>query len=286
MPHDPKAAEHSAERPSLVETPEKGTRLSAVEIHDNILAGATEDAARPSISLFWSALASGLVIGFSFIAGGYLAQFAESELHKNALVAVAYPLGFIFVAIGRSELFTENTLEPVLPLLHNRDAKHLRALVRMWSILLVGNMTGTFVFAWLLARTPMVQPELHESLRHVAESATSGGFGVVFYEGIYAGWLIALMAWLLGSTTARGTQIALVWLCTAAISAFEFRHSIAGAVEAFYRVFAGTAGWSEMVGGFIVPAVLGNALGGVVMVALLNYAQIKAEMPDKAHTRE
>jgi formate-nitrite transporter family protein len=282
MPHEVKPAE----RPPRVEEPEKGTRLSAVEIHDNILAGADEDAKRPSSSLLWSALASGLIIGFSFLGSAFLSSLAETEPHKKALAAAAYPLGFIFVVIGRSELFTENTLEPVIPLLHERSAKRLGELGRLWVILLVGNMIGALVFASLLAYTAMVPPTLHESLRSVSESATRGGFGLVFYQGIYAGWLIALMSWLLGATTARGAQIVIVWICTAAIGAFEFRHSIAGAAEAFYRAFVGTAGWGEMVGGFIAPAVLGNAVGGVVLVALLNYAQIKAEIAPRPHTRE
>jgi formate/nitrite transporter FocA (FNT family) len=275
----------SAERPPIVETPEKGTRLSAVEIHDNILAGATEDAARPSVSLLWSALASGLVIGFSFLAGAYLSTLGATEPMKKALAAIGYPLGFIFVVHGRSELFTENTLEPVIPLLHERTGERLRELGRMWAILLLGNMIGALVFGALLARTPLVPPSLHEGLRMVADTTTEGGFGTVFYRGIFAGWVIALMAWLLGSTTARGAQIFVIWVCAAAISAFGFRHSIAGSVEAFYRAFLGAASWGEMVFGFVVPAVLGNALGGVVLVALLNYAQVKAELPERPRTR-
>lgn len=275
-----------AERPPRVDEPEKGTRLSAVEIHDNILAGASEDAERPSSSLLWSALASGLVIGFSFLGSAYLSSLADAEAYRKALAAAGYPLGFIFVVIGRSELFTENTLEPVIPLLHERTAKRLGDLGRLWALLLIGNMAGALVFAWLLARTAMVPPSLHAALRAVSESATSGGFGIVFYQGIYAGWLIALMSWLLGATTARGAQIVIVWICTAAISAFEFRHSIAGAIEAFYRAFVGTATWADMLGNFIAPAVLGNAVGGVVLVALLNYAQVKAELAPRPHTRE
>lgn len=281
MPNDAKPAE----RPATVAQPEKGTRLSAVEIHDNILAGATGEAERAWSSLLWSALASGLVIGLSLLASAFLASLATAEPHKKALAAAGYPLGFIFVVVGRSELFTENTLQPVLPLLHERTMHRLRGLLRVWGLLLAGNLLGTLIFAWLVAHTAVVPAPLHESLRAVSETGTRGGFGLVFYQGIYAGWLIALMAWLLGSTTARGAQIALVWLCTSAISAFEFRHSIAGAVEAFFRAFVGTAAWGDMLGGFIVPAVLGNTVGGVVLVALLNYAQVKAELAPNPHTR-
>jgi formate/nitrite transporter FocA (FNT family) len=274
-----------SDRPRSVTKPEKGTRLTALEIHDNLLAGGSEDTKRPTPSLLWSALASGLVIGFSLLAGAFLSTMADGEAAKRALRAAGYPLGFIFVVLGRSELFTENTLEPVLPLLHERTGKRLRALLRMWALLLCGNMAGAALFGALVADTPVIASSLRGAVLDVAVAGTSGGFAAVFYRGIFAGWLIALMGWLLGSTGSRIAQILIIWICTASIGAFEFRHSVAGAVEAFFRIFSGNASAGEMIGGFIVPAVLGNAVGGVVLVALLNYAQVYAELPHGARTR-
>lgn len=278
--------DEKTERPKRIDDPEKGTRLSAVEIHDNILASASEDSERPSMSLLWSSLAAGLVIGFSFVACAFLSSLAHDHAAKKALIAAGYPLGFLFVVVGRMELFTENTLEPVIPLLHERSRDKLRSLLRLWALLAIGNLVGAIVFGALLALTPAVPAELHEELRSVASSATSGGAANVFYRGIFAGWIMALMSWLLGATTARGAQIAIVFVCAAAIGAFEFRHSIAGAVEAFYRVFDGTASFPEMLFGFVLPALAGNTVGGVVLVALLEYAQVKRELPPKPRTAE
>lgn len=274
----------TTERPPSVEKPEKGTRLSAVEIHDNILAGGAEDTQRSAVSLLWSALASGLLISFSFLGSAYLSTLATDETAKKALVALGYPLGFVFVVLGRSELFTENTLEPVLPLLHERTLRTLKNLFRLWALLLAGNIAGAAIMGGLLASTPAVPTAIRAALDHVAEAGTSGGFGSVFYRAVFAGWLMALMAWLLGATTTRGAQIAIIWLCAAPIGAFEFAHSIAGAVEAFYRAFAGLGSWGDMIGGFVVPAVLGNTIGGVVLVALLNYAQVYRELPKHPRT--
>jgi formate-nitrite transporter family protein len=86
-----------------------------------------------------------------------------------------------------------------------------------------------------------------------------------------------LLTWLLASTHSTGAQIALIWICTAPISALQFRHSIAGSVEAFYRAASGHAGWGAMLWEFVLPSVLGNAIGGVLLVALLNYGQVAAE---------
>jgi formate/nitrite transporter FocA (FNT family) len=254
----------------------EGTRLTAVEIHENILGPGEKELQRPAAALLWSALASGLVIGFSFVGGGYMASLVRPD-HAHAAFAAAYPLGFEFVIMARSELFTENTLVPVVPFLERRDAATFRGLLRVWGLLLLGNLVGAAIFGWALARTPMVDPSLHPQLGRMATEATSGSFGEIVYAGVFAGWLIALLSWLLASTRATGAQITLVWLCTAPIAALGFRHSIAGAVEAFYRAASGAAGWGEMLGGFVVPAVVGNAVGGVLLVALLNHGQVMAE---------
>lgn len=255
---------------------QSGTRLTAVEIHDNILEPGEKEMERPAASLLWSSLASGLVIGFSFLASAFASQLVSEE-HRHAAAAAAYPIGFIFVIMARSELFTENTLVPVIPFLEHRDRETFLKLLRMWGLLLLGNLVGALIFGWVLARTPVVSVELHPSLTRMAAEATSGGFGQVVYAGVFAGWLIALLTWLLASTHSTGAQIALIWLCTAPISALQFRHSIAGSVEAFYRASAGEASWGSMLGNFVVPSVLGNAIGGVLLVALLNYGQVAPE---------
>jgi len=260
----------------MAEKAEAGTRLSAVEIHDNILEPAKKEMDRPAASLLWSALASGMVIGFSFLASAFAAHLV-SEPYRTAAAAAAYPLGFIFVVMARSELFTENTLDPVVPLLEQRNWETFQKMLRMWGLLLAGNLVGALIFGWVLARTPVVQPELHPSMLKIATEVSSGGFGQVLYAGVFAGWLIALLSWLLASTHSTPAQIVLIWLCTAPISALHFRHSIAGSVEAFYRAASGGASWGSMLGQFVVPSVIGNAIGGVLLVALLNYGQVAEE---------
>jgi formate-nitrite transporter family protein len=260
----------------MAEEAEAGTRLSAVEIHDNILEPAKKEMDRPAASLLWSALASGMVIGFSFLASAFAAHLV-SEPYRTAAAAAAYPLGFIFVVMARSELFTENTLDPVVPLLEQRNWETFRKMLRMWGLLLAGNLVGALIFGWVLARTPVVQPELHPSMLKIATEVSSGGFVQVLYAGVFAGWLIALLSWLLASTHSTPAQIVLIWLCTAPISALHFRHSIAGSVEAFYRAASGGASWGSMLGQFVVPSVIGNAIGGVLLVALLNYGQVAEE---------
>ena len=256
--------------------PDEGTRLTATEIHENILGPAEHEIRRPAAALLWSSFASGLVIGFSCLAAAFAAQAAPAP-YAHAAASAAYPLGFIFVIMARSELFTENTLVPVIPLLERRDRKTFLLLLRVWGLLLAGNLAGALIFGVVLAQTPVVAPEVESELLRISREATEGGFGQVLYAGIFAGWLIALLTWLLASTHSTIAQIVLIWLCTAPISALHFRHSIAGSVEAFYRAGMGDASWSHIFGGFVAPSVIGNAIGGVLLVALLNYGQVAAD---------
>ena len=264
--------EESKRHPKPAREPKAGTRFSASEIHDNVASAADEELERPASELAWSSLEAGLAIGFSALAAAFLSM-QVSEEHRTAAVAAGYPLGFILVVLARSQLFTENTLEPVVPFLDRRDRRTFRAMMRVWGIVLALNLVGALLFAFVAARTEMLEAPMRAALDRVSEEGTRGGFALVFYKAIFAGWLIALMAWLIGATHSATAQILLVWLTTAPIAAFGFKHSIAGSTEAFYRAFRGTAGWWEMGADFIIPAILGNIVGGIVLVALLNHGK-------------
>ena len=253
--------------------PQVGTRFSAEEIHDNVSEAAKEELDRPASELIWSALASGLLLGFSFLAVAFATSLVPPAYHALA-TAIAYPLGFVFVVHARHQLFTENTLEPVIPLLEKRDRETFRRLLRLWAIVLPLNLVGALIFAEVLAHTQVVEPKLLAPLLDAARVSTEGSAQLIFYKGIWAGWLIALMAWLIAATHDTTAQIILIWLATAPIAAFGFRHSIAGAIEAFYRAAVGDAPWSQMIFTFEIPCIVGNIIGGVVLVALVNHGQV------------
>jgi formate-nitrite transporter family protein len=254
-------------------SPDGGTRLTAEEIHENVLVQAEDEMKRPASDLFWSAVSAGLTIGWSFVGGAYAATLVAPEMRKTVEAAI-YPLGFILVIIGRSQLFTENTLEPVIPVLDRPTREKLGKMFRLWALVLAGNMVGAAFFALLFAHTSVVSPEVSASMREMSGKALEGTFGSQFYHAIFAGWLIALTAWLVSATTFTGAQIALIWMTTAPIAALDFRHSIAGSVEAFYAASSGITTWLGAVEGFVIPALLGNILGGVVFVAILNHGQV------------
>jgi len=150
---------------------------------------------------------------------------------------------------------------------------------------LAANLVGTALFALVIARTRALDPALGGTMLNVAREGTGGGALLVLYKGIWAGWLVALMAWLIASTRETIAQIALVSLTTAPIAAFGFKHSIAGATEAFYRAWLGDASWWQMLGSFELPALVGNIIGGVVLVALVNHGQAGSKPKSPLLTR-
>jgi len=249
-----------------------GTRFSAAEIHDNIDRSAREELARPNSALFWSGLAAGVSMTASFLVGAYVRTLVAPEFHKS-VTALVYPIGFAFVVIGRQQLFTENTLEPVIPLLAHFTGRRLQQVGTLYAMVLLGNLLGTLVMALLLAYTPVTDSSLTPALTDLARSAFTGGAAIVLYKAIYAGWLVALMAWLIGATRNAVAQLILIWLATAPIAALDFRHSIAGSVEAWYAAAHGSASWWSALGAVIIPSVVGNVIGGIVFVALLNHRQ-------------
>lgn len=267
----------AAESETTAGEPSVGTRLSAREIHENVRHAAEEEMVRPAAALAFSSLAAGMEITFSFLAAAYATTLVPARF-AEAAAAAAYPVGFIYVVLARNQLFTENTLEPVIPLLHRRDRRTLRRMLRLWTIVLLGNVVGTLAVAIVLAHTDMVSSTLHDALVRFAESTVPGGFWFTAYRAIFAGWLIALLAWLVASTRATGAQIVLIWLTTAPISAFGFRHSIAGSSEALFLATSGLVTWWQAIGSFIIPAVLGNIVGGVLLVAILNHGQVAADL--------
>jgi len=256
--------------------PETGTRFSAEEIHENVLVQAKDEMKRPASDLFWSAVTAGLTIGWSFVGGAYVSALVGPE-YRKAAQAVLYPLGFILVIIGRSQLFTENTLQPVIPVLDHPTGETFGKMFRLWGLVLLGNILGAAAFALLFAHTDVVPAGVSDQMREMSANAMTGSFAQQFYRAIFAGWLIALTAWLVSATAFTGAQIALIWMTTAPIAALDFRHSIAGSVEAFYAASSGLTAWTSAIGRFTAPAVLGNIVGGVVFVAMLNHGQVSSK---------
>jgi formate/nitrite transporter FocA (FNT family) len=227
---------------------------------------------RSSSALAWSGLAAGLSMGFSFVGQGLLHAFLPSAKWQPLVVSFGYSLGFLIVVLGRQQLFTENTLTVILPLLTERKQETFINVLRLWTIVLFANLAGALIFAIVIAKSEAFEPDVYQAFITLGKEAISGTFAVKLLRGIFAGWLIALMVWLL--PFAETGRIWVIIILTYFVGLGHMSHVIAGASEAFFVAAIGKASWAEAVGGYVLPALIGNVIGGVTLVAAINHAQV------------
>lgn len=250
---------------------EQRRRATAVVIHDTILAEGEEELQRPGGSLFWSGLAAGLAMGFSLVVEGLLQSGLPDTGWRPVVANLGYTIGFLIVVLGRQQLFTENTLTVVLPVLHRKTWPVMLRMLRLWGVVLVANLLGTLLFAAVAAHTEAFSPQARAAFGEIGRHAAEPGFWVTLLRAVLAGWLIALMVWLLPEAGAASPFI--IVAITYVVALADLAHVIAGSTEVSYAAYAGLVGWGEFVFGFLVPALLGNIIGGVTLVAVLNHAQ-------------
>jgi formate/nitrite transporter FocA (FNT family) len=243
-------------------------------IYKAILKEGKTELERPNASLFWSALAAGLSMGFSMVGQGLLNTYLPDAHGRPLVSSFGYSLGFLIVVLGRQQLFTENTLTPILPLLQRPDLKTLGKVLRLWGVVLVGNLIGALLFGLVVAHSTAFSPEVMKAFAELGHKALEHDFVTTLVRGIFAGWLIALMVWLL--PLAETARVWVIIILTYFVALAHLSHVIAGSVETFTVAAMGEESWGGVLGGFVVPALLGNIIGGVMLVAVLNHAQIVA----------
>lgn len=247
----------------------------AIMVHEVVLIEGEAELARPASALVWSGLAAGLSMGFSMVGDGLLRAGLPDEPWRPLVSSFGYSFGFLIVILGRQQLFTENTLKAVLPLLHKRSWVGLGDVLRLWSIVLAANIAGTLLFAWVAGETDVFPAAARHHFVELGRHAAAPPPHLIFAKAVFAGWLIALLVWLLPlSGAARPFVIVAV---TYLVSLGGLAHIIAGSVEVACAAVQGAVAWSDYLLRFMLPTLSGNIVGGVVLVALLAHAQVREE---------
>ncbi len=263
------------DRDELKKTRERVT-ISVGIVHEVIREEGEQELQRSTAALAWSGLAAGLSMGFSMLGEGILRHGLPHSPWAKLVAGFGYSLGFIIVVLGRQQLFTENTLTPILPLMQELTWRKFGRVMKLWGTVLVTNLLGTLLFAWAIADTSLFSPSVHQTLTVMSEKAIRP-FGPMLLGAVFAGWLVALMVWLLPA--AETARVVIIMLLTYVISIAGFPHLIAGSVEAFYLVLSGSMSLADYAGRFLLPTFIGNVVGGVILVAALNHAQATAGVP-------
>ncbi|MCU1330926.1 MAG: formate/nitrite transporter family protein [Bryobacterales bacterium] len=250
------------------------TTVSALVVHEAIRKDGDEELERRAPALAWSGFAAGMSMGLSFVVEGLLRAHLPDASWRPLVVFLGYPFGFLLVIIGRQQLFTENTLTAVIPLLSRRDMKTLIAVMRLWAIVLAANLAGAHLFAWVIGNTPVLKPEVQHALAELAKEAAEVGFGAAIIRGVFAGWLIAMVVWMNAATNTG--RFAIIVTLTYVVGLAGLTHIVAGSAEVLFLVLTGAKTWLSFMGGYFVPTLIGNILGGVALVSALNHAQVVA----------
>lgn len=269
-----RAAEDERCTPVILKRTDEALRHPDDVLEDAIRTG-LEQINRPFISLALSSIAAGLILGFTVMTVAVATKLTlsfQNPLLKHLLTAVFYPLGFVICVMSGTELFTEHTATAVYPVMDKKAKPWL--LFRIWMIVLIGNICGCTLCALLLSQAETVI-QAREGYLSIANHLTSFDSFPLFISAVLAGWLMAQGAWLVLTTHSTISQITSIYIVTFIIGLGGLHHSIAGTAELFTALFLGYGVTLSEAGRFLLFAILGNAVGGSIFVAVLNYGHIR-----------
>lgn len=233
-------------------------------------------------ALFLSAVIAGLEIGFSYLlvcALYYLLGGSLSEYMVLKLFSVVYPVGFVLVILGKSALFTEQTSVLTLPVLNGQ--RSFFELLRVWALVILGNILGGMFFAFFIGNlAPKMNLFTTDTMVAVGRHVLNYEWWVILFSAITAGWLMGLLTWLLNTTINSITKIFLIFMITGVIGLGGFHHSIVGNIEVFGGLIHANDILITDYVQFLFLALLGNGIGGAVVVGLFKYRIFETHYAD------
>ncbi len=273
MPDDLKARLNEREQESVDEL----AAPRAPVIYEVVRRQGEEELNRPVGSLFWSGIAGGVTMMASIIAEGALSEHLPASIPwRVPVIDVGYSLGFLMVILGRMQLFTEQTIVAVLPIMRRPSWQRLWVAIRLWVVVFIANLIGVATAAALNVQAHVVRQDLLKAMLEVSGLLLGKTPVDVLLQGIPAGFLIASVAWIRAGIS--GDHFWMVLSLTYAIVLGGFTHVIAGSAETFLLLFSGRIDGAHAFGGLILPALAGNVIGGTGLFALLAHAQVRQEL--------
>ena len=279
MSFDPSRSEDDlTEHKKEKEAVEEATNLSPKLIFEAVRRSGEEELTRPDRALWFSGIAAGILISFSVLGEALLRALLPDAEWRYIIENMGYTFGFLLVILGRMQLFTENTITTVAPVLVRRTWSAFGRMLQLWTLVLAANVVGAFAVAAFFAYAPVLSDNVAVAFAELSRHATGMPAAEGLMRGIPAGVLIAALVWML--PTAKGNEVLLIFLFTWLIALGDFTHIVAGSVEMAYLLVLGDLGVLQAVFGFFLPVLAGNVIGGTVIFTLLAWAQIQPEVEE------
>jgi formate/nitrite transporter FocA (FNT family) len=254
---------------------EKNQPPRAAVLHEIIRTQGDQELERSVAALWWSALAAGLTMGLSLMGMGLLnSRLPDGEGFK-VITSFGYCAGFLAVILARQQLFTENTLTAVLPIMSKPTLGNFGRLLRLWGVVLVGNLCGTLLVAYVMLELPIFDSKTDVAFLDIGRKVMENDVDQMFAKGIISGWMIATMVWMIPSM--ESAKMWIIILITYLMALGDFTHIVVGSLEVSYLVFAGQLPWKDFWLVFAGPTLVGNIIGGSFIFALISHAQIRSE---------
>ncbi len=244
-------------------------------IHELIRRDGEKEINREAMALLWSAIAGGISMSTSMIARGILETYLPDGDLFFLISSAGYTVGFIIVIIANQQLFTENTITPVLPFMVEPTLSHFLKMIRLWGIVLFGNLIGGAIAAYVMASMPIFSDEVTKTFIDMGRHLMANTSNELFSKGIMSGWLIATLVWMLHST--KQGHIALIFLVTYLIAIGDLTHIIVGSIEVLFLLIIGEVSPFDSLFKFGLPTLLGNVVGGTFIFGLISHAQVRAD---------
>lgn len=277
-----------SEQGEEIEVDEDALPSRAAAVHEQIRQEGEKELERDGLALLFSAIAAGLSMGASLMAKGIFQVNLHDVPGGFLLENLGYTFGFIIVIMARQQLFTENTVTAVLPVMHKPSGSNVLLLMRLWGLVLLGNLIGTALAALAFNHMPIFDDAVRGAFVTISQKVMENTPGEMFANAVVSGWIIATMVWMFPS--AGAAKIWIIILMTWLVALGDLAHIVVGSVETFYLVFNGDIPWQEFIWPFALPTLAGNIIGGTFIFALISHAQIRSESgtpkpdgPEKDH---
>ena len=247
----------------------------AAVLHEIIRYQGDQELERSIAALFWSALAAGLTMGLSLMAMGLFYSRLPQGDSSQVIASLGYSAGFLAVLLARQQLFTENTLTAVLPVMTEPTVRNFGRLLRLWSVVLVGNLAGTILVSYVMLNLPIFDSKTDVAFLDVGRKVMENDLNQMFAKGIISGWMIATMVWMIPSM--ETAKVWIILMITYLMALGDFTHIVVGSVEVSYLVWAGEVSWAAFWLDFAAPTLIGNIIGGSFIFALISHAQVRSD---------
>ncbi|HFF4712891.1 TPA: formate/nitrite transporter family protein, partial [Acinetobacter baumannii] len=255
---------------------EEHEKLSPRLVYEIIRRDGAEELDRPTAALIFSGIAAGLVISFSFVFKAIIASYIPTDaIWTDLITNFGYTIGFLIAILGHMQLFTENTITTVVPLFKPFTLDKLRAVGRLWGIVILCNIIGTALASLFFLTTDLFTPNIDKALDELAHHVASFSAIQNLLKGVMSGLLIAALVWMLPSVS---NKFLVIFFMTYLIGLGDFTHVVVGSTEMSYLVWQGEASLGEYLFNFLIPTTIGNIIGGTGVFTLLIYGQVTEEL--------